>query len=415
MLHQCEVFNSLDLEGWCALEVALETERRGEESWRGSPLYQQLCPLGLGHDNTDSSPTWYVERVEVESTETGEISLFPCNQWIDKVSENDEAYVDLPIQLAPSTIPPQSTIFYEFKIYTSNIPNAGTKASVYVVLTGLKGQKTSEVQLKGAFKQGCCEILYVDLEDVGEPLQSLHIRHNKEGINARWHLDRVEVRPMGSKLSDEEVYIFTCNRWLSDTATGGVTLNAAIGKRKLSSREEKNTYEIAVTTGEMSNFANTSGHVYLSLIDADGRREVRQLVARKGSVKPFQPGKSTYVKKSNADVEFMPVDSKVSIPSPASPPERHNVDMSEVNGEIPPIPSLEKLPPVPSESSVPSLSPDMPLPSPPPIGFNGSPRMPPLQQEGNNVTMEVPSRFHNPLPPLPPTKEEEEGNFSDFP
>lgn len=91
-------------------------------------------------------------------------------------------------------------IFYEFKIYTSNLPNAGTEASVYVVLTGSRGQETSEFQLKGVFKQGGCEVLYVDLEDVGEPLQSLHIKHNKEGANAAWHLDRVEVRPVGSKL-----------------------------------------------------------------------------------------------------------------------------------------------------------------------------------------------------------------------
>ncbi|VDK21875.1 unnamed protein product [Taenia asiatica] len=424
------------------------------------PDIGELKRIRLGYDNTGPPLTWYVGKVEVESTETGAVSTFPCNRWIEKLGEKGEVYVDLPFQPTPS-IPVRPTIFYEFKIYTSNIPDAGTEASVYVVLTGSKGQKTSEVQLKGVFKQGGCEVLYVDLEDVGEPLRSLHIKHNKEGANASWHLDRVEVRPVGSKLPAEEAYIFECNRWLSDLDRTGVLLNATTGECKPSSPvvvEGENTYEIALTTSAISKSA-ASARVYLGLIDPDGHKEERQLVPVKGSTKPFQPGKTdTFIWKgvrlsevakislrhdntnlvpnwhvdkvnvhritsqgsqepietficnrwiNSAGDEIIPVSTKVSTSPPASPLDSHKFDLPKANVEPPTIPSLEKLPRIPSESSVSSPPFDMPLPSPPPIGVNGKPQISTVKRESNDMTAKMPSGFQDPLPPLPPAKEEE--------
>lgn len=115
-----------------------------------------------------------------------------------------------------------SAIFYEFKIFTSDILNAGTDANVFAMLTGAKGSQTTEVHLKGSFRQGGQEVLYVNLEDVGEPLRSLHIRHDNSGSNPAWHLDHVEVRPMGSKppavriyrTSHIYIYIYVINAFL---------------------------------------------------------------------------------------------------------------------------------------------------------------------------------------------------------
>ncbi|KAL5111456.1 Lipoxygenase homology domain-containing protein 1 [Taenia crassiceps] len=425
-----------------------------------APDIGELRRIRLGHDNIGPPPTWYVEKVEVESTKTGAVTTFPCNRWIEKSGESGEVYVDLPFQ-PTSSIPIQPTTFYEFKIYTSSIQNAGTAASVYIMLTGSKGQKTSEVQLKGVFEQGGCEVLYVDLEDVGEPLRSLHIKHNKEGANADWHLDRVEVRPMESKLPAEEVYIFKCNRWLSDLGKTEVILHATTGRREppppVISKEES-TYEIALTTGTLSKSAVPTC-VYLGLIDADGRKEERQVVPVKGSTKFFQPGKtdtfiweavplrevariclrydntnlspSWYVDKvtvrriksqesqepiktficnrwiSSVGDEFIPVSSKVSTTSPPSFRDSRPFDPPGANVELPEIPSLENLPPVPFDSSVPSSPLDMPLPSPPPTGFNGRPQIPTVQHESNGVATETPHGSLDPLPSSPSAKEEE--------
>lgn len=89
-------------------------------------------------------------------------------------------------------------IFYEFKVYTSAIAGAGTEANVFAELTGPRGQTTGRVHLKGAFNKQGPETLLVDMEDVGEPLQSLRIGHDGGGRDPAWHLDSVEVSPIGS-------------------------------------------------------------------------------------------------------------------------------------------------------------------------------------------------------------------------
>lgn len=89
------------------------------------------------------------------------------------------------------------------------------------------------------------------------------------------------------------MYIFKCERWLSGLDRTEVILNAIAGKRKLPSpgiAEGENAYEITVTTGTVSKSPSPT-RVYLSLIDADGRREERQLVPAKGPTESFQPGK----------------------------------------------------------------------------------------------------------------------------
>ena len=83
--------------------------------------------------------------------------------------------------------------FYEFKIFTSD-EVGGNEANATAILTGLKGKKSNEFQLKGAFQTA----FHVNLEDVGEPLEGLCIIHDN---SKPWrHLEHVEVRPMDSHL-----------------------------------------------------------------------------------------------------------------------------------------------------------------------------------------------------------------------
>ncbi|KAM7540990.1 hypothetical protein Aperf_G00000044779 [Anoplocephala perfoliata] len=426
------------------------------------PDIGELKDIRLGHDNSGSSPTWYVERVEVESPETGSIIEFPCNQWIGKSGEQKEAFVDLSSKNASSgTILP--TIFYEFKIFTSDILNAGTDANVFATLTGAKGRQTAEVNLKGAFQQGGREILYVNLEDVGEPLQSLHIRHDNSGDNPSWHLDRVEVRPMGSKLPEDKVYKFKCNRWLSDINKTEMMLNATISQRDVSSptREgKKATFEIAVTTGTIKN-AGTTSRVYLCLIDDDGRKEERQLMPIKSSTPSFRAGQTDifiwedvplkdvqkiclrhdisgtspawYVDKvvvsqktqggghekplnficnkwiSGSGEEFAPMSQmppNISAPTPSA--DGLMLDLPLPEEKLPPPPPASPMPSPPSDAyENPPYPLDMALPPPPPDDFNGFPQPLNLHKLGNDVHPNIPSISPETLPPMPQSDEEE--------
>ncbi|VDO04174.1 unnamed protein product [Rodentolepis nana] len=252
-----------------------------------------LTNIRLGHNNSGPSPSWYVDKLEVESKESGSVVEYPCNQWIGKSGQYGDAYVDLSSQLFSSS-PFGTSVFYEFKIYTSDVLNAWTDANVFATLTGANGRHTSEVRLNGNFERGEREVLYIKLEDVGEPLQNLRIKHDNSGFNPAWHLDCVEVRPTGSKLSENEAYIFACNRWLSDICGTEVVLNARVGKMRnwvATKGGRKTTYEIAVTTGDIRN-AGTTSRVFLSMIDADGRKEERQLTSTKSPKRLFHSGQT---------------------------------------------------------------------------------------------------------------------------
>ncbi|VDD79773.1 unnamed protein product [Mesocestoides corti] len=257
------------------------------------PEIGDLKGIRLGHDSSGVAPSWYVENVRVESKATGAVLQFPCNRWIEKSGNRGEAYVDLAPKL-PSLGLHQPRIFYEFKVFTSDIEGAGTNANVFVELTGPEGRKTSQVELKGVFRQGGCEILCVELEDIGEPLRSLRIGHNNAGLSPDWHLDRVEVRPMNSKLPQDEVYIFKFNQWLSGTGGTGTVLYSTTGRPQAcppSSPEGAATYEISVTTGALPN-AGTTAKVYLTLIDWNGSEEERLLFPTKDGTTPFRPGQT---------------------------------------------------------------------------------------------------------------------------
>lgn len=90
----------------------------------------------------------------------------------------------------------------------------------------------------------------------------------------------------------DEVYAFKCDRWLSDIAGTDVVLNAVVSRKRVyvpPKSRNTTTYEIAVTTGDISK-AGAPSRVYLSLIDASGHREERQLIRGVSSKRPFQPG-----------------------------------------------------------------------------------------------------------------------------
>jgi hypothetical protein len=47
-----------------------------------APLLLQLTKLRIWHDNTGSSPAWYVKKVVVCDTTSSEEYEFPCEKWI---------------------------------------------------------------------------------------------------------------------------------------------------------------------------------------------------------------------------------------------------------------------------------------------------------------------------------------------
>lgn len=83
---------------------------------------------------------------------------------------------------------------YRLTIRTSDLPEAGTDAEVFVQLHG-RDAKSAMVKLtgeEGDFRKGGRDQFKLKLPELG-PLQKLTVQHDNSGPSPAWHLDSVEV------------------------------------------------------------------------------------------------------------------------------------------------------------------------------------------------------------------------------
>lgn len=55
----------------------------------------KLTKLHVEHDNSGWRPKWYLDHIEVLNTENNELTVFPCEQWLDKDSGDHQIERDL--------------------------------------------------------------------------------------------------------------------------------------------------------------------------------------------------------------------------------------------------------------------------------------------------------------------------------
>lgn len=58
-------------------------------------LAGKLTKLHVEHDNSGWRPKWYLDRIEVLNTVNNELTVFPCEQWLDKDSGDHQIERDL--------------------------------------------------------------------------------------------------------------------------------------------------------------------------------------------------------------------------------------------------------------------------------------------------------------------------------
>ncbi|MED6285501.1 hypothetical protein CHARACLAT_029959, partial [Characodon lateralis] len=190
-----------------------------------------LKKLRIRHDNSQASPGWFLDRVEIVDTKDDTTYFFPCKRWLavdeddgqlarelvpvdeafmkkgDEDEDDSEATLGLE-QKAMSTT-------YTVRIKTGDKKYAGTDANVFMTLFGTKDD-TGIITLKASkthrnkFERGMIDEFTVEAVDLG-PLSKLRIGHdNCGGGSAGWFLDWVEIdaQSVGQKLR------FPCGRWL---------------------------------------------------------------------------------------------------------------------------------------------------------------------------------------------------------
>uniref|UniRef100_A0A8C4UPX1 Lipoxygenase homology domains 1 n=1 Tax=Falco tinnunculus TaxID=100819 RepID=A0A8C4UPX1_FALTI len=154
-------------------------------------LLSPLSRVTIGHDNCGVSSGWFCEKVRLNEG--------------DGLIER-ELYKMLSLRQRRLKKSPWS-----LWIWTSDIKNAGTDATIYFQIYGDKG-KSDEMKLDNNsdnFEAGQTDKFMIELPDLGI-FYKLRIWHEKRNPFSGWHLNKVTLL----KTLTKEKYSFNCGRWL---------------------------------------------------------------------------------------------------------------------------------------------------------------------------------------------------------
>ncbi|KAM3867839.1 lipoxygenase homology domain-containing protein 1 [Diretmus argenteus] len=191
--------------------------------------------IRIGHDNRGSAPGWHLDRVEIRRQlrkgKGSETTIFPCERWLAKSEDDGETVRELvasdiitekllrdgKLKVTETEVEDAlETHTYQVSVRTGDMYGAGTDANVFLTIYGDLGD-TGERKLSKSetnsnkFERGEVDKFSIEAVDLGQ-VYKIRIRHDNSMIGAGWYLDQVEVLD----LETEEVYMFLCERWLSD-------------------------------------------------------------------------------------------------------------------------------------------------------------------------------------------------------
>ncbi|CDQ62070.1 unnamed protein product [Oncorhynchus mykiss] len=268
-----------------------------------SALLSPLSRVTIGHDNGGVSAGWYCEKIVVFCPFTGIEQTFPCSKWLDE-SEGDGLIERELYEMVSLRQRKQKKHPWSLWIWTSDLPGAGTDASVYFQIYGEKG-KSDEMRLDNKadnFEQGQLDKFMVELPDLGK-LTKCRIWHEKRSPFAGWHLSKSRcdkrfalltllVFPQASlmKTLTKEKFKFPCERWLDTNEDDNELVRELPATGDLIAEPlPLIKYRVTVCTGKFGG-SGTDATVFLNLIGDLGDTGERTLVNCKNNVNKFEKG-----------------------------------------------------------------------------------------------------------------------------
>ncbi|KAI4894673.1 hypothetical protein NFI96_015585 [Prochilodus magdalenae] len=267
-------------------------------------LLSPLSRVTIGHDNGGVNAGWYSDRVVIYCPFTGIEQTFPCSKWLDE-NEGDGLIERELYEMVSLRQKRQKKHPWSLWIWTSDLPGAGTDASVLLQIYGERG-KSDEMRLDNKtdnFEQGQLDKFMIELPDLGK-LTKLRVWHEKRHPFAGWHLSRVTLM----KTLTKEKFNFPCERWLDTNEDDNEVVRELSGMgdliqepltgemlrftlRELFSEQAHflMKYRVTVYTGTISG-SGTDAHVFLCLIGDLGDTGDRSLVNCKNNVNKFEKG-----------------------------------------------------------------------------------------------------------------------------
>uniref|UniRef100_A0A8B9L468 Lipoxygenase homology domains 1b n=1 Tax=Astyanax mexicanus TaxID=7994 RepID=A0A8B9L468_ASTMX len=249
-------------------------------------LLSPLSRVTIGHDNGGVNPGWYCDKVVVFCPFTGIEQTFPCCRWLDE-DEGDGLIERELYEMVSLRQKRQKKHPWSLWLWTSDLPGAGTDASILFQIYGDKG-KSDEMKLNNKtdnFEQGQLDKFMIELPDLGK-LRKLRIWHEKRNPFAGWHLGRVTLM----KTLTKENFKFPCERWLDTNEDDNEVVRELPAMGDLI--EEPLAvikYRVTVYTGTVGG-SGTDASVFLCLIGDLGDTGDRALINCKNNVNKFEKG-----------------------------------------------------------------------------------------------------------------------------
>ncbi|KAM6328427.1 LOW QUALITY PROTEIN: lipoxygenase homology domain-containing protein 1 [Alca torda] len=249
-------------------------------------LLSPLSRVTIGHDNCGVSSGWFCEKVVVYCPFTGIEQTFPCGKWLDE-DEGDglierELYEMVSLRQRRLKKNPWS-----LWIWTSDIKNAGTDATIFFQIYGDKG-KSDEMKLDNNsdnFETGQTDKFMIELPDLGT-FYKLRIWHEKRNPFAGWHLNKVTLL----KTLTKEKYSFNCGRWLDINEDDNEIVRELPAEGSLVTEVMPVIkYRVTVCTGTVSG-SGTDANVFVCLIGDQGDTGDRVLYNCINTVNKFEKG-----------------------------------------------------------------------------------------------------------------------------
>lgn len=111
----------------------------------------------------------------------------------------------------------KGVIKYEILVATGKGIGCGTNANVFITLYGENadsGKRPLIQKGRDLFEQGQEDKFILECIDLGI-IQKIKVEHDDSGLRSDWFLDRVQI----SNLSNNSIWKFNCQEWLSKTKT----------------------------------------------------------------------------------------------------------------------------------------------------------------------------------------------------
>ncbi|KAJ8306143.1 hypothetical protein KUTeg_016688 [Tegillarca granosa] len=145
------------------------------------------------YEGSTEAPSWFLEKMEITDVTSNKVYEFEANQWIWFDGYND-FWREFPVK-KPKKEDELLVLQYHVDVYTSNEPNAGTDANVYVQIFGERGDTGRRRLLSSQsntrkFEQGAIDQFEIEAVDLGK-LEKVKVGHDGENPGSGWMLEKI--------------------------------------------------------------------------------------------------------------------------------------------------------------------------------------------------------------------------------